>query len=135
MGVDPTGPLRCMVVAELLAKILLGITVSVSIGKLRITLPRILFLGIPVNAFTMSNTSQLAGHVMVHTCSPGATAHVQGSNFSASGHCALYIIPSTRNETRLGRIGKFVGGLAALGLLTHWFRNIPFNLLKSAKKL
>ena len=67
MGDDPTGPIRFMVVAELLAKILLGIRVSVPVGKFRITLPRMLFPGIPVNVFTMSITLLLSGHVIVHT--------------------------------------------------------------------
>lgn len=43
--------------------------------------------------------------------------------------------PSIRMDTRLGRVGKFLGGFPIVGLLMHWLMKIFVNKLNPFKKL
>lgn len=137
IGGVPSGPIKLMVLAGLLAKSMLGIAVLVPGGKFIVTSPRMLFLSIAVNTFSIFTISLPGGHVIEQTSSPGTTTHVQGFIMAGAGHCAyhFHLTPSTRNEVRLRRIGNSGGGFVSLGLFVHCLISIEVKALKSFKKL
>ena len=104
-------------------------------GKLRMTLPRMLLIGILLNAASISSNVVPEGHVIVPKLSPATILHVHGVNIAVFGHCALYITPSTRIEISFWSVGKFLGGCDADGVCLQWLRRTFVNTLKPVKKL